>query len=275
MSVRSLKMTFLIYSINLALALLVVFPFLGTLKSGFGDSMLPDALLKGFDFTSLVEFLSNFKSIGGFIAQARWMIVFYLIVSVFMSGGILFIINNKEKFSVISFLNGSVLYFFRFFKLFVYMLIFNLLVAVVVYMPLYFIVDSASATVTSEASLFYIVLFGVIIHLVLFIILQMIAYYTKIRIVSEGSRKVFRSIFKSIKFVFKHFTSTLTLFVLQLIIPMLLLIVIFFFNDAIGMTSGFTILVMFIIQQAFVISRVFTRIWLYGSQYDLFSRCEV
>lgn len=275
MSVRSLKMTFLIYCINLALALLVVFPFLGTLKSGFGGSMLPDALLKGFDFTSLVEFLRNFKSIGGFISQARWMIVFYLIVSVFMSGGILFIINKKEKFSVLSFLNGCVFYFFRFFKLFVYMLLFNLLVALIVYMPLYFIIDSASETVTSEASLFYIVLAGVIIHLTLFVILQMTVFYAKIRIVSEDSRKVFRSIFRSLKFVFKHFASTLTLFLLQLIIPMLLVIVLFFFNAAIGMTSGFTILGMFIIQQTFILSRIFTRIWMYGSQYDLFSRCEV
>lgn len=275
MSLRNIKMTFLIYCINLVLALLVVFPFLSALKSGFGNSMLPDALLKGFDFTSLVEFLRNFKSIGGFIAQARWMIIFYLIASVFMSGGILFIINKKEKFSVISFLNGCVLYFFRFFKLFIYMLFFNLLVALIVYLPLYFIVDSASDTVASEASLFYIILAGVLIHLILFGILQMTVYYAKIRIVSEDSRKVFSSIFRSIKFVFKHFASTLTLFLLQLIIPMLLVIVFFFFNGVIGMTSGFTILVMFIIQQVFIISRVFTRIWMYGSQYDLFSKCDV
>jgi len=270
-SLRNIKMTFLIYCINLALALLVMFPLLSFLKEGFGSSMLPDALLKGFDFTSFVEFIRSVKGLGSSIAQARWMIIFFLVLSMFMAGGILFTFNSKERFSIKSFLIGCVHYFFRFIKLFFYMLIFNILVAVIVYLSMSLIVSSASDTVASEASLFYIVLIGVIIHLFLLAILQMIAYYTKIRLVTEDSRKVFRSIFRSIKFVFKHFANTFSLFLLQLVVPVILLLFILFLNK-IGMTSGFTILIMFIFQQAFILSRVFTRIWMYGSQFELYSR---
>ncbi len=272
MSFRAMKMAFLIYCINLILALLVVFPMLNFLKEGFGYSMLPDALLKGFDFTSLTEFLRSFKGLATIIAQARWLIFFYLIVSIFMSGGILFIFNSNEKFSIKAFLNGCVHYFFRFIKLFLYMLVFNLLIAVVVYLPMSLIVSSASDTVASEASLFYIVLVSVIIHLILLIILQMVTYYTKICIVSEDSRKVFRTIFCSLKFVFKNFASALPLFLLQLIVPLLLLVILFVLNRAIGMTSGFTILIMFFIQQGFIFSRVFSRVWMFGSQYNLYSK---
>lgn len=272
MSLRNIKMTFLIYCINLVLALLVMFPLLSFLKEGFGGSMLPDALLKGFDFTSFVEFIRSVKGFGSSFAQARWMILFYLVLSMFMAGGILFTFNSKESFTVKSFLNGCTHYFFRFFKLFFYMLIFNLLVAVIVYLPMVLIVKSASETVESEASLFYIVLICVLIHLIFMAILQMIAYYTKIRIVTEDSRKVFRSIFSSIKFVFKHFANTFSLFLLQLVVPVILLIFILLLNSEIGMTSGFTIFIMFIFQQAFILSRVFTRIWMYGSQYDLHTK---
>lgn len=270
MSLRNIKMTFLIYFINLILALIVMFPLLSFLKEGFGSSMLPDALLKGFDFTSLVEFIRSVKGLGSSIAQARWMILFYLVLSMFMAGGILFTFNSKEGFSVKSFLNGCVHYFFRFLKLFFYMLIFNLLVAVIVYLPMVLIVKSASDTVASEASLFYIVLIGVIIHMFFLAILQMISYYVKIRLVTEDSRKVFRSIFRSIKFVFKHFANAFSLFMLQLVVPITLVIFILLLNSKIGMTSGFTILIMFIFQQAFILSRVFTRIWMYGSQYELY-----
>ncbi|HCT30634.1 MAG TPA: hypothetical protein DIW31_07835 [Bacteroidales bacterium] len=264
-------MTFLIYSINLILALLVIFPLLSFLKAGFGNSMLPDAMLKGFDFTSFTEFLRSVKGMSNNIVQARWMILFYFVVSIFFAGGMLFVFAKSEKFSIKTFLNGCVHYFFRFFKLFFYMLIFNLLDTLVVYLPLSLIINGVSDSVASEASLFYIVLFGVLIHLVLFIILQMIAYYTKIRIVSEDSRKVFRSIFKSIKFVFKNFISTFSLFLLQLVVPILLIVVILFLNNTIGMTSAITILIMFILQQMFVFSRVFVRMWIYASQFILYS----
>lgn len=152
------------------------------------------------------------------------------------------------------------------------MLLFNLLIAVIIYLPMSIIIDGVTDTVASEASLFYIVLVSVIIHLFLLVILQMVAYYTKIRIVSEDSRKVFRLIFGSIKFVLNHFTSTFSLFLLQLVAPIFLLIVILFLNSKIGMTSGITILIIFIFQQMFILSRVFTRIWMFGSQSDLYSK---
>lgn len=274
MSLRNIKMTFLIYCINLIIAFFVMFPLLSYLKVGFGGSMLPDALLKGFDFTSLTEFLRTVKGLGSFVVQARWAIMFYLVISIFFAGGILVTFNNG-LFSVKLFLEGSVHYFFRFIKLFIYMLIFNLVVALIVYVPLVFVVDIATETVDSESTLFFIVLVGVIIHVILLAILQMVAYYTKIKVIKEDSRKVFRSIFISIKFVFKNLIKTFSLFVVQLIIPLILVLVMFLLNNSIGMTSGFTILLMFIFQQLFILSRVFTRIWMYGSQYDLFSRCEV
>lgn len=274
MSFKNIKMTFIVYCINLLLALLVMFPLLSFLKEGFGGSMLPNVLLKGFDFTSFAEFIRSVEGLGSSIAQARWMILFYLVLSIFMAGGILFTFNSNERFSVKSFLNGCVHYFFRFFKLFFYMLIFNLLAALIVYVPMVIIVKSAADTVASEASLFYFVLISVMVHLILLAILQMIAYYTKISIVFEDSRKVFKTIFRSIKFVFKHFASTFSLFVLQILVPIILLLTIIFLNINIGMTSGITILIMFIFQQAFILSRMFTRIWNYGSQYYLFSKYD-
>lgn len=270
---RLMKMTVLIYCVNLSLSLIIAIPFLGDLKSGFGSSMLPDALLKGFDFTSISEFLRISSGvISSYIHQARWMIFLYFLLSILFSGGILVVIYKKEKFSVISFFNGCLIYFFRFFKLFIYMAVFNILIAVIVYLPLSIIIKSAADTVDSEATLFFIGMYGVIIHLILFGILQMVSYYAKIQIVSDDSRKVFRAIFKSMGFVFKHFINTFSLFLLLLVAPVSLWIAYFILRNSIGFTSGFTILIMFIIQQAFTFSRIFIRIWKYGSQYELYSK---
>jgi hypothetical protein len=44
----------------------------------------------------------------------------------------------------------------------------------------------------------------------------------------------------------------------------------FSLNHIIGTSTGLTILIMFVIQQGFIFSRVFIRIWAYSSQYALF-----
>lgn len=272
MSIASIKMTVLIYCVNLVLGLLVAFPLLSSLKVGFGSSMLPESLLKGFDFTAFSEFMRSFKAIAGFISQARWIILLYLFLSILFSGGILFVFSSKEKFTIQHFFSGCFKYFFRFLKLFVYMTVFNLLVGLIIYVPMSIILSVVGDTVNSEATLVYIVLAAVFIHLLLFIFLQMVWYYSKIRIVSKDTTKVFRSIFRSIRFVFRNFVSTTSLFIMLLTTLLLLLIVYHFLINAIGTATGFSILMVFLVQQILILTRVFARVWFFGSQLELYER---
>jgi hypothetical protein len=273
MSGKLLKMTFLIYSINLILGLIVVLPFLSDLKIGIGSSMLPDNLIKDFDYTSFSEFLRQSKGfVNSYIHQAKWMILLYFFVSIAFSGGILFIINKKEKFSVVSFLKGCAIYFFRFFKLFVYMLLFYFIIVLIVILPLVLIINGVTDTVDSESTLFYIGLYGAIIFLFCFGIIQMVAYYAKIKIVAEDSRKVFISIINSFGFVFKHFICTYSMFLLLIIVPIFVWVDYFFIRNLLGPTSGFTVFVLFFVQQVFILLRIFFRIWKFGSQYELYTK---
>jgi len=265
------KLIFLIYCFNLILALIVVIPFRSSLAAGFGQSMLPDTLLNGFDFTSVSEFMRlDSNKIAGFFAQVKWIVMLYLFLNIFFAGGILASIISKEKYEWRSFIAGCLNYAFRFLKLFIYMALFHILVAVVVYLPLVLILKGAAKTVESESTLFYIGLAGFLVHLFLFAILLMVSYYTKIRIVAEDSNKVFKYIFKSVRFVFSHFLSAFPLTILLVISLVILLLLFFSLNHIIGTSTGLTILIMFIIQQGFIFSRVFIRIWAYSSQYDLF-----
>ena len=272
MSGRYCKMSLFIYSINLILGLVVALPFLGAIKNGFGSSMLPDALLQGFDFTALTEFIrQSAKSIGGFFIQMRWIIFLYLVLSILFSGGILNIFNQNEKYSSASFLFGCSKYFFRFTKLFLYIILLNILIALIIYLPLVFIVKAVGKSADSESTLFFIVLTGVLIHLILFIILQIVSFYTKIYIVTHDTRKVFISVFRSIGFVFKHFIRTFSLFIMLIITSIILILIFYILKRIIGTGPGSAILIMFFIQQAFIFSRVFIRNWFYGSQYVLFN----
>jgi len=269
---KSLKMVLFIYLINLVLGLIIVIPFHKTLQSAFGFNMLPDSLLKGFDFTAVAEFMKlSSKNISGFIAQMRWVVFLFVILNVLFAGGILHIFKLDEKYKISNFISGSFSYFFRFFKLFLYMLLFNFVVTLIVWVPFVLIIKSASDTVASESTLVYLGLMGGIIHIFLLMILLMVSFYTKIRIVNEDTKQVFRSIFRSFGFVFKHFFSTFILLIMLLLNLIILLLVFWFFNKVIGTSTGITILIMFIIQQLFIFTRVFFRVMGYSSQYSLYN----
>ena len=270
-SAALIKMILLIYLVNLILGLLVALPFLHAIKAGFGSSMLPAVLLKGFDFTAVTEFLRQSSArISGAVYEARWIILIYLFLNVFFTGGILKMLTSAEKYSVRSFLDGCLIWLFRYFKLFIYMAVIHIVLIAIVFLPLTLILKGASKTVDSESSLFYTGLAGVILYLLLLIVILMVGYYAKIMIAANQSKKVFAAVFRSFQFVFRSFRSTFTLMFFLILNLVVLIAVYWILNHFIGNSSGITILIMFFIQQFFILSRVYLRIWTFGSQYELY-----
>jgi len=193
------------------------------------------------------------------------------IISIFLTGGVLHSLKEgDEKFYLKNFFNGCGKFFFRFLRLSVYMFIVHLVAGAVVYGPLYLILNSISDTVQSEATLFYILLAGLVIHLALFIQLLIITDYSRFIIFEGDSPKVLKSIWAAVKFVFAHIKITTGLFYLVLAAPFLLFLIYFGFDELIGMQSALTVAIMFILQQLFIWLRMFIRVWILGSGLHLY-----
>jgi len=270
---QSKRIATLIYIITLFLGLIVAIPFFQAFKAGTGDSLLINSLLKDFDFTAFTEAMRHGGSVFKTIApHGIWIGLFFIILSIFLIGGILKTLNQKPTgFSMNYFFDGCGSYFFRFLRLTFYMIIIHIIIALIVFLFLGLILEGAYKTVESEKGLFYIGLTGGIIYLLLFIFLIIITDYAKIILVKDRSRKVLVCMWRSIKFVIRHFLRTYGLYLLLLIAPVLLFFIYFILNRAIGMSSGITILIMFIIQQIFIWSRAWIRIWILGSQLEFYS----
>lgn len=269
---RLKKMTTLIYGVTFLLALIIAIPFHSTLTSEAGNTMALRSMLKHFDYTTYSDFMRvSGKAIRPFITTAIWMGMFYLLFTVFFSGGVLNILNSEvQKFSIKNFLDGCGKFFFRFLRLAIYMIIILLLVTAIVFMPIGMIIASAYKTVQSEASLFYIILIGAIVYAFFFLLILMIGDYAKIILFKNDSKKSLKSAWTSTKFVFKHFFGAYSLYILLLIAPVLFFVVYFLLNNSIGMVSGFTIFIMFLIQQIFIWLRTWTKIWFLGSEIKYF-----
>lgn len=269
---RLKKMTTLIFAVTFLLALVLAIPFNSTLSNQAGNTMALNSLLKHFDYTTYTDFMRiSGKAIRPFITTAIWMGMFYLLFTVFFAGGVLNILSSEgQKFSIKNFLEGCGKFFFRFLRLAIYMIFLLLLVTAIVSMPIGMIIASAYQTVQSEASLFYIILAGAIVYALFFVLVLMIGDYAKIIMFKNDSKKSLKSVWTSTKFVFRHFFGAYLLYILLLIAPILFFVIYFFLDNSIGMVSGFTIFVMFLIQQIFVWLRTWTKIWFLGSELSYF-----
>ncbi len=266
------KMAALIYVITLIMALLLAVPFRTMLGKIAGNTTAINSLVKGFNFSTYSDFLRTAgHALAPFASAAIWFGILYLVFTVFFAGGVLKILTGEDKkFSARIFFESCAAFFFRFLRLAFYLLILQLIFAFIIFMPLGAILGIASGTVQNEASLFYTALAGIVIYLFFFLFILTIGDYAKIIIFINDSPKSFKSVWLSVKFVFKHFFSTYFLYLLLLIAPVLMFLIYFFLDSTIGMISGFTILVMFLIQQILVWLRTWIKIWFLGSELSLY-----
>lgn len=268
MALHSKKMTTVIYSTTLVLGLLIALPFYSVMNNEVGSSASIYPMLREFDYTIFSDVLNNYgNSIRPFISQIIWFALFYSVVSVFFSGGILRILSDKDKnFSLRTFFGGCGAYFARLVKLALIILAAHGIIAAVIYIPLILIISALGDGFESEAAYFYIILTGVIIHIISLLLIIVISDYSKVIIVVSESRKVFKSFLHSLKFVMRHLFKIYSLYLLLLIFPFVLLLIYFLSDELVGMVSGITVIIMFLIQQIFIWFRIWAKIWIFGSE---------
>lgn len=271
------KMVTVIYAVILLLALVIAVPFHSALLNQAGNTMELQPLLKQFNFTVYADFMNSYgKIVKALIPAAIWMGMFYFLFTVFFTGGILNILKDENhKFSAVNFFSECGKYFFRYLRMGIYLLIVQILIGVIVFLPLSLILASNYETTLNEASLFYISVTGGIIYLLLFILVLIIGDYAKIILYDNDSKKVIKSIYTAFKFTSRHLFGTYLLYILILAVPVLLFAVYFWLDSAIGMVSGFTIFIMFLIQQVFIWLRVLVKVWFLGSELTFYGLINV
>jgi hypothetical protein len=102
----------------------------------------------------------------------------------------------------------------------------------------------------------------------------MMADYAKVATVVNDARSMLKTSWQAIKFVFRHFFSTVGL-QLSLILILLIGVIIYLVLEAqIGMATPFAILIMFVIQQISVGFKVWTRVMTFAGELELFGGFE-
>jgi hypothetical protein len=274
-AIQQPKMIVILWIINFIFGSVIFFLIFGGLSKAAEKSLIAESLHKRFDYNFLFEFLAYYgETIRTIFSVAFFLIMIYFLISVFLYGGILFSLVHSQKISDAEkskvqfaqiFFQGAGKFFGRFFRLTIYSLILWIIFIIFIFL-LYRVGRVLTGNGTNEQLAFYLFLVEIGIGLFLLFLIKMILDYTRIKIVTEDSCHVFRSLFKVIKFVFQRSGRTLGLYYLLVLTGAVLFVIYWVLQLIIPSYSFFTILITFIMSQLFIASRGWLKMAFQASQ---------
>lgn len=294
---NSTRMVFFLFIINLVFSLILAFPLYRSLKDSIGSSLVGEKMARGFDYLWWEEFrdrsrglettftpsiigkgaiLDNLQALVemnvlNFPSLLLIVVILYIILHTFLAGGILSTFNQeRQKFTMKRFFEGAGFLFSRFFFLTVLSWILFLAVGIFLSTGFESIVSNVSRNAISEIKPFYFALASSAIIFLLFLLLQMVFDYARIKIVLEEKRKVLKSAIQALAFALRHPFVTVSLYALLFLIQAAVTVVYILAKEALPQSNFLEVLGAFFLQQIFIFVVIWLRCWLYSSQMELY-----
>lgn len=250
-------LTVLYYLVLLVLGMLVARPVYVTILNEAQKSVALDTLITDFNFMIFSDFLNqSWQAFRPFLSLTSMLILVNYLISNFFHGGILST-SLKSDFKFADFFEGGIKLWPRFLMLWVYSFIF--LIVLVSFSGMFFFIFASIAEGGNERTyiLYLIPPFLILGLFVSFVVVQNI--YSKVLMSQNHQIGPWSAFGKAFTYVFKN-PSTLLIYWSLGAISLILVLVYFGIDATVGMRSGITIFVMFLIQQAFVFARSFIKI---------------
>ena len=294
---KAVRMVALLFILNLFFSAILAVPMYHSLKDSFGDSLVGERMAKGFDMLWWEEYrdqseglertftpsvigkgaiLNNLESLVlmTFSSLPPAVLIFglvYIIFRTFLAGGILSTFDRREtQFSLKKFFGGAGIYFFPFALVMLLSWVFYFGVLDILYRGFSSIRNSVAQTSFSEVTPFYLGLFFSVILLFILLLLQMLFDYARIQIVVEQRKNILIAVRDALTFTVKHPGSTLALFYMLMLVNILITLVYLLIQNLIPQNSVLGVIFVFLLQQIFIFTVIFTRCWLYASEMDLY-----
>ncbi len=266
-SIKIPKPVFLIYLINVILGILIAFPLYGLMKRELGYSESIDVLLSKFDTALFVDFIyQNRDGILVLLLQVVWVAVVYWIISIFLAGGIIRTLN-QDIFTMTSFFSGAGYNFFRFLKISLFMVLTQIVVVFIVFIPAFLFVSDN----TTEAEFYWLFSVSFVIWTILFVTVLLISDYSKYNSVLYDKASAIQSIKGGFSYVKRNFFKTFFLYLMLIVLPGFVVFGYFYADAYVGTHTTGGVLIMFFVQQLFIIFRIWTRIWTYASPLQMYT----
>lgn len=272
----SLRLIWLLYGVTLGLGLLAALPLYNTLNVEDQNSLAFLNLLNGFDYTVFSDFMHRSgRAIGPLMSVGRWLGLLYVLFSVFVAGGILerfaqlSASQTSASFQAGTFLSACSQYVGRFLRLFGVTFLF-VLVGAGLWLVIGTLVSMTLSDTLTERGVFWIGLVFFILFVLTATLLLCIGDYAKVLMFRENERNALRAFGRAGRLVWSDLGRTFGPYWLLIGIGTVLFGLYFLIDDLITMRNWLTILIMLVVQQAFIFARVGLKVWSLGTAYRVY-----
>ena len=268
LTLQKIRMWILLYLINFIFAIIVAIPLFNLIGNKTGKSLAPQRLLPDFDYTIYQDFMNEYgDAVSIIMGQSQVIFVLYFFLSIFLVGGILKIFkNNKDRFNFQAFWSGCTFYFWRMLRLTIYFLIIHgVILGIVGSLAYYSKMHAGFEALESEAEIINMIKYVLPIYLIFASFFFMVQDYAKIHVAHKDPNWLFFPFWKSFSIVFKNFSKTYPLYLLNVITFAIIFSVFWYFRLSNNMDSASSVALTFGVGQAFVFGRIGTKLINLGS----------
>lgn len=259
------RITASVYLIQLGLALTLGIQIYEVLQASIGHSLEINKLMHGYDHTVLTDFLKvHGASITPLIGQIRWLLLLWLLFSVFINGGLLYCAAEPKQASVRLFWQGGAVYFWPFLKIGLIFLLLALAWTLLIWLPVALVFQPSLEYFSSEKYTVWLVLSALAVWLCGLGLMLLWSVLSRLQQLDKGS-PIAGSVAAGWRIFRNNRLRFLTLLAAFTGMQVLLITVYFLIQSYSGMTSPFLIVLFFLIQQGFVFFRIQLRQMLYAA----------
>ena len=271
---RQWRVAAIVYFFQICLALTLGMQVHSVLEASIGHSLEISKLLAHYDHTVLTDFLKvHGASITPLLGQLRWLLLVWLLFSVFMNAGMLVCASSEagqEQSAARTFWVGGAEFFFPFLKISLFFLLLMVVWTVVVLAPIALNLESWLQNFPSEKYAVWLVLGLLAVYLLGLVKLYIWSVASRLARIRTGAT-VLASLRSGWRIFWKKKWALLGL-VLGFVGFQLVLAKLYWLLEAYtGMVSPGLILLLFVVQQAFAFFKIQIRQMMYAGMARLAS----
>jgi hypothetical protein len=269
---KRLRMVVYLWLINFIFSVLIVTPVYFLIKKDLSRSLISDQILKGTGLLWLGDIIYKYQDllpalVGWFLIPA----IFFMLLYIFLYGGIIGrIAAQDEKIDLTSFLSDCSKYFFPFLRVFLISLVAYLVVFGGIHRIISALFNLWIKSASTEWPLILSSILEFLILVLLFSIVRMFFDYVRVRLVVEKSKKAIRATLLNMAFIGKRFFKAWLLYLLVGLVTAVFGVIYLAIYQPIP-KIGVLLIVGFIWQQMYVLSRMWTKILFYSTEYHFYN----
>lgn len=263
------RMILVFFFSNFLFGLMLMLPFRAVLSDFVGNSTMGSKLGGRLDMNFLFEFFKHNPQLTDIFTGLILVAGVYWLFSLFLSGGAFAVLASGEKYSGQIFWGGAGKYFGRFFRL----VLWSLPVGAI-FFALQFIETGVEKLFFGSDPYQNITYWGDWIQFglrtIAILLFGLVLDYSRIHAVVTDERKMRVSLWHGIKFTFGNLGQTFGLTLILFGIGAVVLLIYSPIANSLAAPNGFVVLLLFLLQQLFMIFRMTLRLTLYASQMNLY-----